>query len=102
MERSWQPNSDSYKPPRRGASLKNPSATPHPLYAAQQLFSVYVHAQPGFAGFNESSVFHGREIEPSMEAGRFKHSLGKLSLLLLEAALYDNQVCPSSLLVSHA
>ena len=93
LERSWKPNSDTYKPPRRGAKLRNPSATPHPLYAAQDLFSVYVHASPGFQGFNQRSVFHGREIEPSIEAERFTHSLGKLTLLLLEAALYDTQVC---------
>lgn len=92
LRNSWRPNTATYQPPRRGARLKDPSATPHHLYASQSLFSAYVHTAPDFEGFDESSVFYGREIEPRLQAERFTHSLGKLTLLLLEAALYDAQV----------
>lgn len=47
---------------------------------------------PGSADFPADSVFHGREITPSVHAERFTHKLGVLSLLLLEAALYDEAV----------
>lgn len=76
----------------RGAKLLDPSAPPHPIYAAQELFSLYVHVPPEFEGYTEDSVFYGREITPSTHGERFRHSLGKLSLLLLEAALNDSQV----------
>lgn len=92
LKQSWKPNPPDYVPPTRGARLKDPSLAPHPVYAAQSLFSAYVHSAPEFEGFNESSVFHGRNIVPSIKAERFKHSLGKVTLLLLEAALYDTQV----------
>lgn len=53
---------------------------------------MYVHVPPEFDSYPESSVFHGREITPSTNAERFRHSLGMMSLLLLEAALHDEQV----------
>lgn len=65
---------------------------PHPIYEAQGLFSLYVHVPPEFEGYTADSVFYGREITPSTHGERFRHSLGKLSLLLLEAALNDRAV----------
>jgi hypothetical protein len=93
LKQSWRPNTAAYELPKRGARLRHPLRTSHPIYASQSLFSVYVHAAPEFEGFNESSMFYGREIIPSMKAERFNHSLGKLAMYLLEAALYDTQVC---------
>ena len=78
--------------PTRGAALRTPSAAPHPVYAAQPFFSIYVHTPPSFDGFVASSIFHGREIVPQLPAQRFTHSLGTVSLLLLEAALLDTAV----------
>jgi Core-2/I-Branching enzyme len=76
----------------RGPKLLDPNVPPHPIYAAQELFSLYVHVPPEFEGYSPDSVFYGREITPSTHGERFRHSLGKLSLLLLEAALNDEQV----------
>ena len=76
----------------RGARLARPDRAPHPVYAAQSLFSIYVHTAPTFAEYPETSVFYGREITPATPAERFRHSLGRVSLLLLEAALYDAAV----------
>lgn len=54
---------------------------------------MYVHVPPEFEGYEPESIFYGREIKPSTHGERFRHSLGKLSLLLLEAALNDLEVC---------
>jgi hypothetical protein len=53
---------------RRKAALKHPDAECHPVYASQKLFSMYVHAQPGFDGHPRTSIFHGREIAPQVRA----------------------------------
>ena len=87
---SWQPRTEG--PKLRGARLKDTSKTPHPVYAAQSFFSIYVHARPEFAGYPPSSIFYGREISPETDAQRFSHSLALVSLLLLEAALNDPAV----------
>lgn len=88
---SWQ-NIPKGKLKGRGAKLLDPSVPPHPIYAAQELFSLYVHVPPEFEGYTPDSVFYGREITPSTHGERFRHSLGRLSLLLLEAALNDVSV----------
>lgn len=75
--------------PARAARLLDPSVPPHPIYAAQELFSLYVHVPPEFEGYTPDSVFYGREITPITNGERFRHSLSKLSLLLLEAALNE-------------
>ena len=55
--------------PRRGARLNSTaSAAAHPLYAGQGLFSMYVHASPGFEGYSAGSLFHGREITPRVRS----------------------------------
>lgn len=92
LEKSWEKTDKNAPLPRRGAKLRNPNAVPHPVYASQELFSVYVHVPPEFDSYPESSIFFGREISPSIRAERFQHSLGMLSLLLLEAALHDESV----------
>jgi Core-2/I-Branching enzyme len=90
LEQSWQPRAEPF--PGRGARLADAAAPPHPVYAVQQFFSIYVHTRPEFPGYPASSVFHGREIAPRAAAERFRHSLGLVSLLLLEAALVDSAV----------
>lgn len=92
LANSWEHIDPTVPLPRRGAKLRNPHAVPHPVYASQELYSVYVHIPPEFDSYPESSLFHGREISPSVAAERFQHSLGMLSLLLLEAALHDETV----------
>lgn len=92
LSKSWTVNSPNAPLRKRNAALKDPTATPHPIYFAQSLFSIYVHAPPGSDDAPMDSIFHGREIVPSVHAERFSHSLGVLSLLLLEAALYDEAV----------
>ena len=90
LEASWQRASEPL--PLRGAKLASPRAEPHPVYAAQRLFSMYVHTPPGTEAYPPESIFHGREILPHAESTRFTHSLAKLSLYLLEAALMDTTV----------
>ena len=90
LEASWRPRKQPLH--GRGAALANPSATPHPVYRHQRLFSIYVHTSPSFHGYGRSSIFHGREIVPKIEAQRFTHSLGRIALHLLEAALLDTTV----------
>ena len=90
LTQSWQPRHEPFT--ARGARLRDPDAIPHPIYAAQPFFSIYVHTRPEFPGFNSSSIFHGREITPQTAAERFHHTLGLVSLLLLEAALLDTAV----------
>jgi hypothetical protein len=51
-----------------------------------------VHTQPSFPDYPSSSILSGREIVPQIKSERFKHSLALVSLLLLEAALYDTAV----------
>jgi Core-2/I-Branching enzyme len=92
LANSWEKVDRGAPLPRRGAKLRNPNAKQHPVYASQELYSVYVHVPPEFKSYPESSLFYGREITPSMNAERFHHSLGMLSLLLLEAALLDETV----------
>lgn len=92
LSKSWKLNSPNAPLLRREARLKNPTAPPHPIYASQSLFSIYVHNPPGSDDFTTDSIFHGREITPSLHAERYTHELGVLSLLLLEAALYDEAV----------
>jgi hypothetical protein len=87
---SWHPQVGPL--PRRGARLKDPLAVPHPTYAAQTLFSIYVHTDPSFQGYPTSSIFYGREIVPQMHGKRFSHSLTSIALLLFEAALMDTAV----------
>ena len=80
--------------PPRGARLANPQAAAHPSYSSQSLFSIYVHTDPAYDGFHPGSLFHGREITPQIEGHRYSHSLSRILLLLLEAALNDPQVGP--------
>lgn len=81
--------------PRRGARLARTATTPHPLYAGQSLFSIYVHPSPGYPLYGEHSLFRGREIEPRLQGARWSHSLVLIFLHLLEAALYDDAVANS-------
>jgi Core-2/I-Branching enzyme len=92
LRQSWTPYGAYFTPPRRGARLRDPLKPAHASYAGQSLFSVYVHTPPDFEGYPSTSLFHGREIAPSIKAARFTHQLSVISLLLLEAALYDPQV----------
>lgn len=92
LSKSWKINSPNAPLRRREARLKDPTAPLHPIYASQSLFSMYVHNPPGSADFTSDSIFYGREITPSLHAERYTHDLGVLSLLLLEAALYDEAV----------
>lgn len=92
LSKSWKLNSPNAPLHRRDARLKDPDASPHPIYASQSLFSIYVHNPPDASSFPTDSIFHGREITPSLAAERYTHKLGVLSLLLLEAALYDEAV----------
>jgi hypothetical protein len=90
LTRSWRPRTDLSQ--LRGARLEDAHKNPHAVYAAQSLFSIYVHTRPDFPGYPASSIFYGREIIPRFAAGRYRHSLAVVSLLLLEAALTDNIV----------
>lgn len=90
LTRSWRPRTDMSQ--LRGASLRDAHKKPHAVYAAQTLFSIYIHTRPEFPGYPASSIFYGREIIPQSAGERFQHSLGIVSLLLLEAALMDNIV----------
>ena len=90
LEASWQPRRRIGS--ARGARLADPTKEPHPDYALQQLYSIYVHADPDFAGYDANSVFYGREIAPAVRAPRFSHNLAVTELLLLEAALADSNV----------
>lgn len=90
LEASWQPQR---RPLRgRGAALADPTAQPHPLYAAQRLFSFYMHTPPDFGGYGADSVFRGREIAPHTHGARYSHTLGHITVLLVEAALVDTRV----------
>lgn len=90
LKNTWRQRFTVERP--RGARLADPDRAPHPVYAAQSLFSIYVHVRPDFPGYTETSVFHGREITPATWSERYRHSLGVASLLLMEAALYDTTV----------
>jgi Core-2/I-Branching enzyme len=90
LQSSWRPRAEPFT--GRGARLRDATKAPHPAYLKQTLFSIYVHAAPTFPGYDRTSLFHGREIHPAIDAQRFHHSLGLVSLLLLEAALLDTQV----------
>jgi hypothetical protein len=92
VSESWQPQIGPLHSRRRGARLKDPSAIPHPIYAAQTLFSTYVHTDPSFDGFSSSSIFYGREIVPQVKGERFSHALTRKELILFEAALTDPDV----------
>jgi hypothetical protein len=87
---SWKPSSTSL--PRRGARLADPQARHHPLYEAQQLFSVYVHIDPAFGKIEPGHLFAGREITPTIHGERFSHSLSLIGLHLIETALLDTDV----------
>lgn len=72
--------------------MRDLTAAQHPSYADQSLFSIYVHTDPAADPFPPDSLFHGREITPRIEGRRWMHSLTRVFLLLLEAALYDTEV----------
>jgi hypothetical protein len=90
LKGSWEQRHEVSLP--RGARLRHPEKLPHPVYAAQSLFSIYVHTRRNFSNYPPTSIFWGREIVPQTDSERFKHSLALVSLLLLEAAFYDTSV----------
>lgn len=79
-------------PPLRGARLATLDAPQHAVYAAQRLFSAYVHVDPTRAALRSNSLFYGRDITPRIAGKRYAHSLTLAALYLFEAALYDTAV----------
>ncbi|CAL8469170.1 g8711 [Coccomyxa elongata] len=56
---------------------------------AQHLYSVYVHTQPGFAGFPPTSLFHGTELPVHVKATWGGFDLVDATKALLRAALLE-------------
>lgn len=92
LHSSHGPRKDLGNSPRDAKLQSTDSSKGHPLYLNQSLFSVYVHMEPGVPDFPQDSIFYGREITPRILAPRFTHKLAIAGLLLMEAALNDDQV----------
>lgn len=77
---------------KQSTKLLNDHRSGHEIYASQDLFSIYVHASPGFK-FNSSSLFSGLEISNPVNCtnGFALHTLIAAELRLLEAALKDDR-----------
>ena len=66
------------------------NATGDPI-EAQQLFSVYVHAPPSFAGYPNSSLWANSRISQSIHVSWGDHSISAATRALLAAALQDRR-----------
>ncbi|CAK0758242.1 hypothetical protein CVIRNUC_002605 [Coccomyxa viridis] len=55
----------------------------------QFLYSVYVHSGPGYRGYKEDSLFHGREVPDRVQVRWGEHSMVEALRALIREALRD-------------